>query len=262
MIEKEELVKLIEEGKGFKECLTILNVSSRKLKYYRKLYNLDRKIKPLISIVTNCYRCGNALEYMTRVEKDKAYCSKFCSNSRPQTDETKQAISIANKSKIPKIKFCKFCNKDISDKRSKTKFCSSSCGAKNYAQTDAGKQHHINIGKKSAEVTTKRSKNEVLFYDMCHKHFNNIEHNKPIFNGWDADVIIHDIKTAVLWNGKWHYEYIRGSQSLKQIQNRDRIKINEIIIYGYEPYIIKDMGRFSMKKVEEEFNIFIQKTHS
>ena len=27
----------------------------------------------------------------------------------------------------------------------------------------------------------------------------------------------HDLKIAILWNGKWHYEYIRGNQSLLQI---------------------------------------------
>ena len=27
-----------------------------------------------------------------------------------------------------------------------------------------------------------------------------------IFNGWDADIILTDLKIAILWNGKWHYE--------------------------------------------------------
>ena len=87
-----------------------------------------------------------------------------------------------------------------------------------------------------------------------------VEHNKPIFNGWDADVIIHDIKVAVLWNGRWHYEQIKKSQSVAQVQNRDKIKIGEIERAGYTPYVIKDMGKASEKKVNTEFETFLNWT--
>ena len=36
-ISKEELIKLVDDGISFKECLIKLNVSSRTLKKYRKL---------------------------------------------------------------------------------------------------------------------------------------------------------------------------------------------------------------------------------
>jgi hypothetical protein len=78
--------------------------------------------------------------------------------------------------------------------------------------------------------------------------------NEPIFNGWDADIIIEDYKIAVLWNGKWHYEKITKKHSVAQVQNRDKIKIKEIIKTGYTPYIIKDMGRENKEFVIEEFN--------
>ena len=99
----------------------------------------------------------------------------------------------------------------------------------------------------------KRSKNEKKFCELCEKYFNNVEHNKPIFNGWDADIIIHDYKIAILWNGAWHYKQISKSSSLAQIQNRDVIKMNEIKKYGYIPYIIKDMGRYNEEKITYEF---------
>lgn len=50
-----------------------------------------------------------------------------------------------------------------------------------------------------------------------------------MFNGWDADIIIPNIKVAVLWNGKWHYEQIKKGHSVKQVQNRDKIKLKEIV---------------------------------
>ena len=77
-----------------------------------------------------------------------------------------------------------------------------------------------------------------------------------MFNGWDADIILPDLKIAVLWNGKWHYEKITKKHSVKQVQNRDKIKIQEIIQTGYKPYIIKDMGKYKVNFVKDEFEKF------
>lgn len=113
-------------------------------------------------------------------------------------------------------------------------------------------------GLKSAEVQSKerRSKNEKLFAELCKKDFENVLTNKPMFNGWDADVILPNEKIAILWNGKWHYEEIKKKGSLKQIQNRDKIKISEIIKAGFIPYIIKDMGKYKPSFVKEEYEKF------
>lgn len=45
---------------------------------------------------------------------------------------------------------------------------------------------------------------------------------------------------------------------MEQIQNRDRIKSGEILKSGYIPYVIKDMGGFSKRKVNEEFEILLE----
>ncbi len=49
----------------------------------------------------------------------------------------------------------------------------------------------------------------------------------------------------------------QSGQSFRKNINRDKIKIKEIINCGYTPYIIKDMGKYDPKFVEEEFNKFI-----
>ena len=82
----------------------------------------------------------------------------------------------------------------------------------------------------------RRSKNEKEFCLLCEQYFNNVEHNKNIFNGWDADIILYDYKIAVLWNGPWHYKEISHTTTLKQIQNRDKIKINEVKNCNWTPY--------------------------
>ena len=106
----------------------------------------------------------------------------------------------------------------------------------------------------------RRSKNEIAFCELCEDYFgkDKVLHNKPMFNGWDADIIIHDIKYAILWNGRWHYEKLASKHSVKQVQNRDKIKINEIINFGYIPYVIKDMGSHNEEFVKNEFDKFIK----
>lgn len=114
-------------------------------------------------------------------------------------------------------------------------------------------------GKKSAKMQaeTRRSKNEILFAQLCEAHFKNVVCNQALFNGWDADVILLDEKIAVLWNGRWHYEQIAKGHSIAQVQNRDKIKVAEIERAGFTPYIIKDMGRHDPDFVQKEFEKFI-----
>ena len=79
-------------------------------------------------------------------------------------------------------------------------------------------------------------------------------HNEPMFNGWDADIILPQYKLAILWNGPWHYKQVTKEHNLKQVQNRDRIKKYEIEKTGYTCYIIKDIKRRDKNKIEIEFN--------
>lgn len=118
--------------------------------------------------------------------------------------------------------------------------------------------HFSLMGRKSVAIQSenRRSKNEIHFADLCKKNFSGVETNKPIFNGWDCDVILADQKVAVMWNGKWHYEKITKKHSVSQVQNRDKIKLNEIIKAGYTPYVIKDVGREDKSFVESEFRKF------
>lgn len=141
---------------------------------------------------------------------------------------------------------CSYCKEIFIVKRNKkyNKYCSPKCSGR------VG-------GLKTASLKIKRSKNEVLFSELCKSKFINVFTNKPMFNGWDADIIIEDIKVAVLWNGKWHYEKITHKHSLEQVQNRDIIKIKEIEKSGYISYIIKDLGSYNIEFVEKEFEKFI-----
>jgi hypothetical protein len=157
-------------------------------------------------------------------------------------------IGIEPVNKLPRVlHMCKCCNTKFEVRNtSKQKYCSFIC-----------KQRHLGMMGGRISVQGKRSKNEIAFANLCKAHFENVKTNESIFNGWDADVILVNEKIAILWNGKWHYEKITETHSLKQVQNRDRIKIKEIKECGYTPYIIKDMGKYNLEFVKEEFNKFL-----
>jgi len=153
---------------------------------------------------------------------------------------------------------CAMCKKEFQPKFSKTKLCSTVC-QRSFEQTAEYKQRAVKNGEKGGKVSatrqSRRSKNEVYFSELCAGEFT-ITTNEPFFDGWDADVIIHSEKVAILWNGQWHYKQISKTQSLKQVQSRDIIKTAIIEKYGYTPYVIKDMGKFNKKFVEQEFGVF------
>lgn len=169
--------------------------------------------------------------------KPGTYCSYRCSNSRIRTSETKKKISRSlsgrkrkkYKPAYSKISFCKICQTVIRYKHRSA--CSEECRSKLFSLQ----------GRTSAAKTVRRSKDEIKLFELCDRHFENVSHNEPIFNGWDADILIYDTKQAILWNGPWHYQEMPlNNHSLKQVQNRDHIKQKEIIEAGWEPIIFED----------------------
>ena len=223
-------------------------------------------------ICKNCGKKFTVIEEETKfpIKGDKYFCCRSCANTRHHSEETKLKIS-KSLIKYDNINICKVCGKQykyVYGTDTTKKFCSHKCF--NYFQThfgefltDKGREslHNIGIINILKLGDLKRSKNEIEFCKLCENYFNNVEHNKPMFNGWDADIIINDIKYAILWNGKWHYEQITKSHSVKQVQNRDKIKIEEIKKCNYIPYIIKDMGGYNLNFVKKEFDKFIQYIH-
>lgn len=187
-------------------------------------------------------------------ETEEVYGSgRFCSFS------CKQKYARSQQGEIIPDANCKYCNKEFHPKTRNGMFCTRQCHI-TYQRTN--EQYKLECrsrgskgGKISAQSQQRRSKNEIYFAELCETQYD-ILTNEPIFNGWDADVIIPDLKIAVLWNGVWHYKKITQKHSLKQVQNRDKIKHNEIVKYGYIPYIIKDLGCHKKKFVEEEFQKF------
>lgn len=187
------------------------------------------------------------------------FCSKSCSASF-STKSKRKEINAKVSFRLKQIKHrqvskkCPCCKQkfEVTWKYRKQKFCSKSCNKKSYM--NKGNVASV-MGRKSvlAQNKNRRSKNEIYFGELCKQKFNSVKFNEAIFNGWDADIIIEDLKLAVLWNGKWHYEKITEQHSVSQVQNRDKIKQKEIVKSGYKPYVIKDLGKWKKSFVEEKF---------
>jgi hypothetical protein len=208
------------------------------------------KSKHLLEI--KCNKCNKIYKQCFTSFK-KGYFHPFCQNEeRIPFGGYKTPFVL-----VPII--CVVCNKEFQPNYSKRTCCSHAC-SKNIWKTpeyrEKGKKNGKEGGKISATRQSRRSKNEIYFSELCSAYFT-ITTNEPFFDGWDADVIIHSEKIAVLWNGIWHYKQISKSQSLLQVQTRDKIKFDAIEKAGYIPYIIKDMGKYNRNFVEQEFEIFM-----
>ena len=212
----------------------------------RKQYLLNPK---------KCKYCGKTIDFSKKKhdfcsrECYKLFCNKKCQGKQKQEKLNKfQKLEKKINEYMENPKHCSACGVELPYAMRYKTACSKECA---YLLQSNG-------GKHSAKIRAKRSKNEIAFANKCIEAFKNckILTNEPYFNGWDADVILVDYKIAILWNGIWHYKIVRNNQSLKQIQSRDRIKLKMIEKCGYIPYVIKDEGKFSVKKVNEEFEIF------
>lgn len=184
--------------------------------------------------IKTCQKCN------TQHSKAGKFCSRTCANSRNHTNESRMRIKntinkkhqsgqITNK-RMCIFSICEICNVVI--RNSNNKACSELCRGKLFQ----------NAGKKSAASTVKRSKDEIELFNLCQNYFNKVTSNDTsIANGWDADILIHDHKIAILWNGPWHYQEMGFSNhSLLQVQNRDIIKTKEFETKGWKVLVFED----------------------
>lgn len=220
-----------------------------------------------LDVILHCNKCDKPtkIKIHKNAKQKEFYCSTKCARSRDFSISTKEKISNSLKEFFDKkgrlidlIRECVYCNKSFQSKKRSQKFCSRKCAAiQNMASDEARENARIRmLNTLSKLIEKKRSKNEELFFSLCLEEFKNVNHNEAIFNGWDADILIIDYKIAILWNGKWHYEKLTKKHSVEQVKTRDKIKLKHIVNSGWIPYIVKDMGRFNKKFVEDEFKKF------
>lgn len=186
-----------------------------------------------------------------KINKQKKFCNNSCSaifNNKNRILSNKTKIKIKNKllknfhksniiGDFTNIRYysCSICKNIFCYKRKK-KTCSKKC-LKVILKENARK-----AGLESSKKQVRRSKNEIKLFELLSQNYK-CKHNENIFNGWDADIIIKDLKLAILWNGIWHYKELNfQNHSLRQVQIRDDIKIKEILNKNWNYLIIKDFN--------------------
>jgi len=231
---------------------------------HQNQFKIIKKWGEIKEFKVNCFSCEKEIIIKEREKlfpkKEKYYCSINCSNKRKHSILTKEKISeslkieFLNNPRKKKIinSICLNCGEKISSYKERI-FCSKNCKNIFYIKNGELINWATLGGKKSTLNQNRRSKNEIYFSELCLNIFDDVKLNTPIFNGWDADIILTKYKLAIMWNGNWHYKKIGKKHSLFQVQNRDKIKIKEIKNFGYTPYIIKDPKGYNKKFVENEF---------
>lgn len=208
-----------------------------------KLKTKAKEIRDSYNLNPNFCGCGKAKNFDGRNNK---YCSSSCAatynnrNRGLKTAEERKKIGKSVKLYMkanPKppytpIRQCNNCGKYYSKLiRLGSANCSDEC-----SHTIRSRKARANPG-----LCTKRSKDEIELYELCKAYFRNVTANEKIADGWDADILIYDTKTAILWNGPWHYKEMNfGNHSLKQVQNRDLIKTSEFEKLGWTVLVFED----------------------
>lgn len=214
---------------------------------------LNRKITK----ETNCPVCNTIFKTVD----NKKFCSRSCSakyNNKNRVYSDKAMENLINSGKINSVKNfkkinppryekdsnqnyklkCKVCQKIFFHKTYARKTCSDECyKIDNKINRELGFQIYRN----SPHKKSGRSYNEIYFFKLVKEIFPNATNNKFIFNGYDADVIIPDLKLAIHWNGIWHYKPVINESHFKQICKRDLERYQEIEKCGYTNYIIQDL---------------------
>jgi hypothetical protein len=247
-------------------------------KRYKERY--AKSVEEYLLNPAKCVQCGKDLPYEKR--RGYKFCGHVCSakhsnkhgNRSSTKGKTKQAkctvcgidmlISLSACDKKTKCKACKIYKKSNKIIQQTCQVCGNIFYKRHIVKACSNECLFIlrsNCGKRSAtsQFEIRRSKNEIHFAELCKTVYKEVLTNVPMFNSWDADVILPNEKIAVLWNGMWHHKKCAKKHSLEQTQSRDKIKRHEIENAGYICYVIDDFGKANPSFVIQEFEKFKEK---
>jgi hypothetical protein len=201
-----------------------------------KFNNTNRSVVHKL-VPKTCVYCNKVFSGYYGIPVKSAKCIK-CKKSHDITrKKLNEERHLIKQLKLPRS--CKDCGDEFYSKWYKAKYC---------------------IPCRNKRSQTRRSKNEIMFAELCEGHFDEVLCNNPMFNGWDADVILPKLKIAVLWDGQWHFSTtkIKSNHSPAQMRNKDKFKRENIEKCGYIHYTVKDPAKHNPKFVLSEFQKFLK----
>lgn len=254
--------------KNCKKCSNLYIASSKEKKCCNKCSSIQTSRYCLIYIG----KCRNEVCFNLATRKNsykKIYC-KTCALRPYKTHLLKKEIQKKirvkkgnpyHKKRIKQIieKNCLHCgNKIFLQLKRKNQLCCNDHCYREYCRVSG---RYSQMGKKSAQVQSKRSKNEILLAELLSKEYS-IETNFKLIDNWDCDIYIKELNVAILWDGQWHRVQISKKQSLKQVQNRDRIKRELFIEKGVNIITINDYGKYNQEFVKSKFEEVLEVLHN
>lgn len=204
-------------------------------------------------IFSKCIECGENFKLID--SSPRKFCSKSCSvtnsnrgrvPSKQHRERTASALrrvpQIIKVQRVkrtfiqhPLLKTCITCGSEFKPHKPSIKNCSSECLSINRSETNR------KGGLASAAKRVLRSKDEIELHDLCLAKWPSTKNNEVLKDGWDADIVIHEHMTCVMWNGPWHYKQLTMSKhSLSQVQTRDRIKMDVLTSIGWRVLVFED----------------------
>ncbi len=180
------------------------------------------------------------------------FCAKACAASFATSKgraEISAKTSATNTAKHTRIIACAGCGEQFRAPRKRSRYCARACTP----QRNRTAAQYSAMGRRSAASVPRRSRGEIALAELCSAQGWTITTNDPIFSGWDADILIHDLRIAVHYDGPCHRRKIYQGQSLDQIQTRDRIKRRQVRSHGWTNHTIADDGSYSAAFVRAQF---------
>lgn len=217
--------------------------------------------------MSSCVFCNNQI--VKKSWEKKVFCNRSCSaaynnklrirsvESKSKTSQKLKEYNSKNpKPVITRTRKCVICSNEFVYKHSGRRACNSECSTK--LKTINARKGGIATSSLPFHIRC-RSRNEKYFADLIHQRFPQTITNKRIFDGYDADIIIQDLKIAIHWNGPFHYRIIFTAEHFSKIVSRDILRYEAIQNAGFINYIIDDRHNqgFDKQKVQDEFDSFI-----
>lgn len=225
-------------------------------------YNNNKEL-----LIIKCNKCNEHFNQSFSSYNQGHRCQKCANRMNGIASSEKR---YGNRIKLKEtLRICEMCKKKFTPKRKESRFCNKICSnLLLISDKEKLKENGRKGGLISSKTSPNRSKAEIYFSELCMEYFTKpaITCNEQFFidkNGgkWDADMIIHHLKIAILYNGIWHYKEVCKNQKFERTVSRDRLKEKIILDNGYTYYIVKDIGKFNKEFVQEQFNLFIHKLH-
>lgn len=195
--------------------------------------------KTLLNIV--CKTCKNNYEQTFDRYKRGNRHQKCLSKKEHGGEVETNPLMIYNQTRVVTYldKICIACKSEFRVKKTRKnqKVCNLDC-KRLLEKQKAAEGYYKQLGRiggcASAVVQVKRSKNEIMFAELCENtfEFEDVRCIEPIFNGWDSDVILYTMRIAIAWNGIWHYQKVRKEHDLDATKRRDIHKQKEIKRWG------------------------------